>query len=251
MDTGLKLSMKLLIDPKGRRVLFAEAGKDVVDFLFSILSLPLGAVATLQNPKALVYGVGNLYQSIEDLRDLHMIPNKNIDSLVDRVRVTYANTSNSPPILLSTGKSPPTKKSYYKCAANNGNRNCGTYVTLDPKSRCPCCSKTMSSPLTLVGSTSSSSSSSVEGGFVKGGVTYMITDDLLLKPMSTLSTVTLISSLNLKDVGALKEKTVRLTMDNVGKLLRASLQTKNVLTTAFFEEKMVVKEEKSFGVRSC
>ncbi|XP_038679807.1 uncharacterized protein LOC119980967 [Tripterygium wilfordii] len=240
MDDDLNLSMKLLIDPKGRRVLFAEAGKDVVDFLFSILSLPLGAIGTLQNPKALGHSIGNLYQSIEDLRDLHMIPNKNIDSLVERVRFTYPTSTNSPPVLLFTDKSPPTKKSYYKCAANSGYRSCGTYVTLDPKYRCPCCSMTMSSPLTLVGS---SSSCSIEGGFVKGGVTYVITDDLLVKPMSTVSSITLISSLNLKDVGSLEEKTVSLTSDKVGKLLRASLQTKNALSTVFFEEKIVVKEE--------
>jgi hypothetical protein len=36
------LSMKLLVDTSARRVLFAEANKDVVDYLFSILALPIG-----------------------------------------------------------------------------------------------------------------------------------------------------------------------------------------------------------------
>ena len=35
------------MDTKAGRVLYAEAGKDVVDFLFSLLALPLGAVAKL------------------------------------------------------------------------------------------------------------------------------------------------------------------------------------------------------------
>ncbi|XP_038691040.1 uncharacterized protein LOC119989524 [Tripterygium wilfordii] len=242
------MSMKLLIDPKGRRVLFAEAGKDVVDFLFSILSLPLGTVARLQNPKDTVGGIGNLYQSIDDLRDLQMIPNKNIDNLLNNtVLVTTPNTSNSSPMLITTGnQSSPTKKSYYRCS-HGGYNNCLSYVTHDPKSLCPTCRNTMSSPLSLVCSKNdgSSSSSSMEGGFVKGCVTYMIMDDLVVKPMSTISSITLFNRLNLKEMSALEEKTVNLTIDEGKKLLKASLQTKKVLTSVFFEEKIVIEEEKS------
>uniref|UniRef100_A0A3Q7HU03 DUF674 domain-containing protein n=1 Tax=Solanum lycopersicum TaxID=4081 RepID=A0A3Q7HU03_SOLLC len=39
-----KLSMKLLIDTKAKKVVFAEVEKDFVDFLFHILSLPVGRV---------------------------------------------------------------------------------------------------------------------------------------------------------------------------------------------------------------
>ena len=38
---------KLLVDTKAGSVLYTEASKDVVDFLLSLLSLPLGAVAKL------------------------------------------------------------------------------------------------------------------------------------------------------------------------------------------------------------
>jgi hypothetical protein len=41
------LSMKLLVNSKTQRVLYAEAGKDVVDFLFSLLTLPVGMVVKL------------------------------------------------------------------------------------------------------------------------------------------------------------------------------------------------------------
>ncbi|XP_038678962.1 uncharacterized protein LOC119980361 [Tripterygium wilfordii] len=247
-----KLSMKLLIDHKGRRVLFAEAGKDAVDFLFSSLSLPLGAVASLKNWKDTVWSIGNLYQSVQDLKDLHMIPNEKMDFLVNKVVATYPTTanSNSPPLLLSTDQSSSTEKSYYKCAYF-GYSNCRTYVTLDPKSVCPYCSTAMSSPLTLVrptnegSSLSSSSSSYFKSGFVKDSVTYMIMDDLVVKPMSTISSITLFNRLNLKEVDALEEKTVNLTIDKGWKLLMAALQTKKVLTNVFFEEKMVVEEEKS------
>ncbi|THG00362.1 hypothetical protein TEA_000552 [Camellia sinensis var. sinensis] len=48
-----KVSLKLLIDTKAHKVLFAEAGKDFVDFLFNILSLPVGtSKETLLKPQA-------------------------------------------------------------------------------------------------------------------------------------------------------------------------------------------------------
>jgi hypothetical protein len=39
--------MKLLVDTKAQRVVYAEAGKEVIDFLFSLLALPLSAVTKL------------------------------------------------------------------------------------------------------------------------------------------------------------------------------------------------------------
>ncbi|KAI8539920.1 hypothetical protein RHMOL_Rhmol09G0220500 [Rhododendron molle] len=42
-----KVTLKLLIDTKSKRVLFAEAGKDFVDFLFHLLRLPVGTVVKL------------------------------------------------------------------------------------------------------------------------------------------------------------------------------------------------------------
>jgi len=42
-----KVSLKLFIDKKRQRVLYAEADKDFVDFLFSIFTLPLGVVTRL------------------------------------------------------------------------------------------------------------------------------------------------------------------------------------------------------------
>lgn len=48
-------------------------------------------------------------------------------------------------------------------------------------------------------------------GFVKGVVTYMVMDNLVVKPMSTISgIITLLKQFNFKDVGALAEKIIHL-----------------------------------------
>lgn len=52
-------------------------------------------------------------------------------------------------------------------------------------------------------------------GLVKGVVTYMVLDDLVVKPMSTISSITLLNEFCVKDVGVLKEKVVTLGMDEV------------------------------------
>ncbi|MFS7960635.1 hypothetical protein Hanom_Chr08g00705361 [Helianthus anomalus] len=41
-----KMNLKLLIDRKGSGVLFAEAPKEFVDFLFHMLSFPLGTLSS-------------------------------------------------------------------------------------------------------------------------------------------------------------------------------------------------------------
>ena len=53
---------------------------------------------------------------------------------------------------------------------------------------CPSCGKYMDRPVNFVDrSIGNKSSSSNEGGYVKGVVTYMVMDDLAVKPLSTIS----------------------------------------------------------------
>jgi hypothetical protein len=51
------------VDTKAARVLYAEASKDVVDFLFSLLTLPVGTVVKILGNDAMVGSIGNLYGS--------------------------------------------------------------------------------------------------------------------------------------------------------------------------------------------
>ncbi|KAM0046182.1 hypothetical protein Hdeb2414_s0009g00312921 [Helianthus debilis subsp. tardiflorus] len=73
-----KVSLKLLIDKKGQRVLFAEASKDFVDFLFSLLVLPVGTVIRLLDNRDMIGGLAKIYQSVSDLNDDYIQSNQNI-----------------------------------------------------------------------------------------------------------------------------------------------------------------------------
>ncbi|KAL4289348.1 hypothetical protein AHAS_Ahas19G0377200 [Arachis hypogaea] len=74
--------MKLLIDTKGKKVLFAEASKEVVDFLFTLLQLPLATVVKLLTKEVAVGCLGNLYSSVENLNHIYMQSNLSKDLLL-------------------------------------------------------------------------------------------------------------------------------------------------------------------------
>ena len=64
--------MKLLVDTKGGRVLYGEASKDVVDFLFFLLTLPVATVVKILIQDAVVGSIGNLYGSVETLDETYV-----------------------------------------------------------------------------------------------------------------------------------------------------------------------------------
>ncbi|PSS32603.1 Mitochondrial distribution and morphology protein [Actinidia chinensis var. chinensis] len=184
------VSLKLLIDTKSSRVLYAEAGKDFVDFLFSLLHLPVGTVIRLLIKDSMVGSLGDLYESIENLSETYWQPNQNKDSLLKPQTPSCA--SGVPKLLpsdISTGE--------------------------------------------VIYTFSTNEVSAGKGGFVQGVVTYMVMDDLVVKPMSGISGITLLNKFNVKDLSALEERVVDFGMDEGLKLLKASLQTKTVLTSIF------------------
>ncbi|PIA38930.1 hypothetical protein AQUCO_02700250v1 [Aquilegia coerulea] len=227
-----KLTLKLLIDKKANRVLFAEASKDFVDSLFSLLTLPVGSVIKLLTKKKMVGCIGNLYESVSNLDDTYFIqPIKDKDVLTNP-KVASASPLNVP--LLTPNPAVNNSRNFYRCSRG---RNCSyNYVTNDPNITCPDCSHKMSSLLNFVPSNANSTgitSSSGENGYVKGVVTYMVMDDLTVMSMSTISSITLLSKFNVENVNLLEEKVVSLGMEEGLELLKTSLQSKTVLSQVF------------------
>ncbi|MBA0571267.1 hypothetical protein Golob_004851 [Gossypium lobatum] len=226
------VSLKLLVDSTSQRVLFAESGKDFVDFMFNILSLPIGSVIKLLTKEQMVGSLGNLYGSLENMNDTYIHSPENKDTLLKPI--VPNNAANVPPLLPTLEFSKPI--GIYRCG-NYLRRNCGLYVSSDSKFICPSCNNVMNQTATNVNPKKKDSSTN-EGGYVKGVVTYIIMDDLVVRPMSAISCFTLLNKFNIKDVGVLQEKTIDIGMDECVKLLKASFQYKTVLSDVFLEKKM-------------
>ena len=71
METALpfssKVSLKLFIHKSTNRVLFAEAGKDFVDFFVNILRMPVGNLITILKPDIMLGSLVNNHDSIINL----------------------------------------------------------------------------------------------------------------------------------------------------------------------------------------
>ncbi|GLT50896.1 hypothetical protein SLA2020_243510 [Shorea laevis] len=233
-----KLSLKLLVDTKSHKVLFAEAGKEFVDFLFSLLSLPIGSVITILSKQGMVGSLGNLYESVKTLSDTYKQASQvALDALL-KPAVVYASAA-VPSLLPNLQMTNSTR--FYGCGS--WNYSCYNHVTNDPNVKCPSYGTQMDRALAYV-DTPNKKSCSTEEGYVKGVVTYMIMDDLEVRPMSTISSITMINKFNIKDIGVLEEKVVDVDMDQGVELLKASLHSKAVLTEVFLKKKPCLVAER-------
>ncbi|XP_040959985.1 uncharacterized protein [Gossypium hirsutum] len=223
-----KVNLKLLVNVKCQRVLFAEANKDFIDFLFNMMALPIGTIVRLRNKEGMVGSLSKLYKSIEESSHVHMQqPFQTNEALLN------------PEVLAHSGTKAFTGVNDIR--PGFGPSPCPSYIAEDPEAVCPNCRSKMSHQAKLVkknqktcsnslSSSSSSSNEEDEGGYVKGVVTYMVKDDRMEKPMSTISSLALLNSFNVKDIEALQEKTIKIGMDEAMKLLKALLLLKTVLT---------------------
>ncbi|CAL0300471.1 unnamed protein product [Lupinus luteus] len=233
-SSSTKLSVKLLIDTKREKVLFAEASKAVIDFLFNLLCLPIGAVVRLLTKKEMVGCLGNLYESVEQLNQTYMQPDQNKDVLLKPKSLISSSATSG--LLLSNDvlDSPDNLESlkFYTCSGHY------SHVTCVSGTRCPNGhSCIMNRQLSFVGNIPVLEDliSTNENGFVKDVVTYMIMDDLVIQPMSTISSITLLNKFNVKEIGLLEDRVVELGMEEGINLLKASLQSKTVLTDVFLK----------------
>ncbi|KAJ0045926.1 hypothetical protein Pint_06197 [Pistacia integerrima] len=179
-----KVKLKLLIDTKGKKVLFAEASKDFVDFLLYRFSLPVGTVVKLLIGKS--------------------SPHRESKT---RKLYTCATTSEHTSNQTSFGSgeaspfafTPPFSTSLFGSTPNNsfGSGGASTFasnpcvsgsfdstpnkhfnVSDVPNVICPQCKASMSREVTYISPGGKKAEAVVEGGFVKGVATYMVMDNL-------------------------------------------------------------------------
>jgi hypothetical protein len=243
--TTAALSMKLLIDRKAQRVLFAEASKEVVDFLFSLLALPVATAVKLVGKDAMVGCVGNLYASVDKLDSTFVQTGAAKDALLSPSVLSPAATTNSSLLCLPAAPSSGKPKSYFRCANGYG---CN-YMTDASGTACPGCRIPMQTATTYVAPSSgqqAAQNASTGGakGFVQGIVTYTVLDDLTVTPMSTISGITLLNTFAVKDLGDLQETTVQLGYNEVNPcwtfyLIHLFVNFCWILTSAFQLARMV------------
>ncbi|XP_057734794.1 uncharacterized protein LOC130950302 [Arachis stenosperma] len=188
------LSLKLLIDSKNKKVVFAEASKDVVDFLFTLLQLPLATVIKLLTKEAVVGCLGNLYSSVENLNHVYWQPNLSKDVILNPTILTSSPAISGllPSAAINHSQIIP---KLYRCSSPFTYCSSST-VTDVYNSKCAACNRAHVNHIRQLG-------------------------------------ITMLNQFNVKDVGVLKETVVQLGMKEGLKLLKASIESEMVLTTVF------------------
>lgn len=225
--TTTSLTMKLLVDTKSQRVLFAEAGKDVVDLLLSILAMPVATAVKLLGEDAMVGCVGTLYASVDKLDDNCLLPGVSKGALlrptVTSPAVAAGGGGAGASLLLSALEPAPEQqhKSFFKCGYQLD--RCDDYVTDVRGARCPACRHPMTHELRYVEPVTeleldkkaevedeTTAAAAAAKGFVQGQglVMYTVMDDLAVSPMSAIATLRTFALTT--DLAALQEMTVQL-----------------------------------------
>ncbi|WCJ19534.1 hypothetical protein M5689_001820 [Euphorbia peplus] len=227
------VELKLLINKKEEKVLYAEANKEFVDFLFSLMSLPLGMIIKLLENKETVGSIGDLYNSIKSLNQTYLQSSKQLDPVLNP---KLPKVSFESPLLLTNTDSMKQNARLFMCSYRERLVHTSKhYVTDDCNTRCPDCKNRMISEVTYVTKDCAKVGSS-SGGFVKELVTDMVMDNLEVKPLSTISGLALLNSFHIQDLSSLEEMVVRVGAAEALKLLEESLKTKNVLTSVFLTQ---------------
>nr|CAB3472154.1 unnamed protein product [Digitaria exilis] len=228
------LSMKLLIDRKAQK-----ASKDVVDFLFSLLALPVATAVKLVGKDAMVGCVANLYASVEKIDSTYVQPGAAKDALLSPTVLSPAAGSANSSLLRLPESSSVKPKTFYRCS-NTSYSACRAYVMDEHGRACPNCKCSMTTVASYLPSPAPGSDGSGQvaaEGLVQGIVTYTVMDDLTVTPMSAISSITLLNNFAVRDLGDLQEKTVQLGYNEGLEILKASLQSKSVLTDVFLAKK--------------
>lgn len=166
-SSSTKVTLKLLVDTKNEKVLFAEASKAAIDFLFNILCLPVGTVVRLLSKNGMVGSLGNLYQSVENLNMNYMQPNIDKDVLLKpSSTASMISSSGTLGLLPATNHvddsidDPETL--FYMCPINCS----APYLTCDSNTRCRSCGRYMTPEMNFIGSKVAVENNSIKSGLI-------------------------------------------------------------------------------------
>ncbi|KAF5192958.1 hypothetical protein FRX31_017456 [Thalictrum thalictroides] len=231
---SLDFSMKLVIDKKANKVIFAEAAKEVIDifinFLFIAFFHPMARSMIRHINKVEYCGILNLYDSIGSLNDSYFLKPIKAKDLYKPESSFNANSFPFFPNLVSQPSSVSGPK-FFMCSSFH------RYVTENPKLKCPTCKKSFEYQIPYVnGDGKYKEELSGDSNYVKGDITYMVMDNLKVIPMSNVSIISVVNKVNIMDVNSLEEKVVTLNYHQMIELMKISAESKTTLTDYFLKK---------------
>ncbi|XP_075475571.1 uncharacterized protein LOC142506256 [Primulina tabacum] len=192
-----RITVKVLVQKSTNRFLLAQARKDFIDLLFSLLAIPLGSVQSLLGRNTCFGSINNLFWSMRDLE------------LLKHIKIIFG---------LIKPKIPPHYLSLHQV------------FSLDKKSSPMIYKQQDSNRVKSFGSASPGSGYTQmkmidpkgEDGFVKGPTTFMVSDDMVVSPTSSTFIITTLNHLKIP-IHDVEEKEVEVGLEEALSILKASL----------------------------
>ncbi|KAM7482108.1 hypothetical protein LguiB_006691 [Lonicera macranthoides] len=182
------LSLRIVVEKEKNKLLFVESNKDFIDILFSFMVLPFATISRLTHKCSLRGEIGcpkNLYESIENL-DVEFVESEKYKSIMLYPRTAADIYCRN----LKQNLTESTGDTYYACPSSDCNFE-GYYQTRSCR-----CWNVLTSKLDIAVANFLTKKGS---GFVKSTVRFMISDNFEVKPMSTMTGITLLMSKNNKE----------------------------------------------------
>ncbi|KAK7256851.1 hypothetical protein RIF29_30388 [Crotalaria pallida] len=221
-------TLTLVVDEEKNRVVFAHVGKDFVDVMVSFLTLPLGTIARLvakesnMMKKVSVGCLSSLYESVaildvklfwtEACKEMLLRPRNSMEAYCSNMKLNIDDTE---------------KVKYFICQnLDCTNKESGGLLSTFRNTRCKC-GKLMNKVILP-----EKGMLTYNEGFIPDMATFIISDDLKLKPYDIAASVLP----GIQDLHATKEVTVNVTKEKMVDLLKCSLLSKTPLTDFFLRK---------------
>jgi hypothetical protein len=204
-----KVRLRFIVDKERNKVLYAEAGKDFVDALFSFLTLPLGTIARLvakrSNIEAVTVGsLSSLYQSVKNLdpqflqtnacKDMLLKPRNSMEAYCQTLKLNIDNTEPLRYFMCENLVCRRKKTGGLMSTFNNQNCFCGNVMD-----------KVVVITDCLIR----------ENGFVQENASFIICDDLYVKPNVIGTSVHLLRNLRVDSIQDIDEKIMHISRKEV------------------------------------
>lgn len=193
-----KISVKIMISKSKKIVCYAEAGGDFVNLLFSFLTLPLGFILKQMQDSSWKGCIDQLYKSVQDLDEQYLKSTDHKNILMSPKLFPGFSYKNH---LLGTEEGSEASYYYAYCRPNGIEDMLLTDKALIP-------SKVMYTfQLKLVNDRSSQ-------GFLKGPTMFMVTDKLIVRPISPIFGFSILNELKVP-FADIKEELVQVGKEEV------------------------------------
>ncbi|KAL8265146.1 hypothetical protein R6Q59_023276 [Mikania micrantha] len=225
-ETSKSLTLTVTMQKSTSKCLFADANSDFVEFLFGFLEIPLGyMIGELMNGSSSFESLNNLYSSISSMATGEYIKSFDLKNMLLHPQLMHTKLS---------------EKQIFPLSVFRDSNYCHTYMSplgfyaymtrsVDRKGHekemlCRCYLK----------------DSRVDGRYLKESAKFMVTDDLVITPLSLLSSITMLSKLNvpLNDVEVHK---VSIGIEEGLEILDASLKSFSTFTDSILKKITVTR----------